>query len=121
MGRLGNGEYSQTKRAIKWRANKALKNAAYLLEKQNTELIIEGGTVAPPKKAKQAKPAPDAIGVFPDDEPAAAPEPDPQAYFCENCRGTVHQGDAGRAGCEEGLNGAGGGRRSQKQTRCTDE
>ena len=104
MGRLANGEFSQTKRAIKWRASKALKNAAYLLEKQNTELIIEGGKVAPPKKAKQAKPAPDAIGVFSEDEPETAPDPDPQAYFCENCKGTVHQGDERCAVCNERLN-----------------
>ena len=111
MGRLANGEFSQTKRAIKWRANKALKNAAYLLEKQNAELIIEGGAVAPPKKAKKAKPAPDAIGVFSDDEPDTAPDtapdPDAQTYFCENCRGTVHQGDERCAVCHERLNWAG--------------
>ena len=106
MGRLANGEFAQTKRAIKWRASKALKNAAYLLEKQNTELIIEGGTVAPPKKAKQAKPAPDAIGVFSDDEPATAPDPDAQAYFCQNCQGTVHQGDERCSVCNERLNWA---------------
>lgn len=104
MGRLANGEFAQTKRAIKWRASKALSNAAYLLEKQNTELIIEGGTVAPPKKAKPGKPAPDAIGVFSTDEHGAAPEPDPQAYFCENCRGTVHQGDERCLVCNERLN-----------------
>ena len=107
MGRLGNGDYSQTKRAIKWRASKALKNAAYLLEKQNAELVIEGGKVAPPKKVKQVKPAPDALGVFSDDEPAAAPDLAPQAYFCENCRGTVHQGDERCAVCNERLNWAG--------------
>ena len=107
MGRLANGEFAQTKRAIKWRASKALKNAAYLLEKQNTELIIEGGTVAPPKKAKKAKPEPDAIGVFSDDESDAAPDPDPQAYFCENCKGTVHQGDERCLVCNERLNWAG--------------
>jgi len=60
--------------------------------------------VAPPKKAKQTKPAPDAIGVFSDDEPAAIPDPDPQAYFCENCKGTVHQGDERCAVCNERLN-----------------
>jgi len=62
--------------------------------------------VAPPKKAKQAKPAPDAIGVFSDDEPDTAPEPDAQAYFCGNCRGTVHQGDERCAVCNERLNWA---------------
>jgi len=107
VGRLANGEFAQNKKAIKWRANKALKNAAYLLEKQNAELIIEGGKVAPPKKAKKPKPAPDAIGVFSDDESDAAPEPDPQEYFCENCRGTVHQGDERCAVCNERLNWAG--------------
>jgi len=107
VGRLANGEFAQNKKAIKGRANKALKNAAYLLEKQNAELIIEGGKVAPPKKAKKPKPAPDAIGVFSDDESDAAPEPDPQEYFCENCRGTVHQGDERCAVCNERLNWAG--------------
>jgi len=110
LGRLGNGDYSQTKRAIKWRANKALKNAAYLLEKQHAELTIEGGKVAPPKKVKQAKPAPDAIGVFSDDKPESAPDPDPQTYFCQNCQGTVHQGDERCPVCNERLNWAAVGR-----------
>ena len=106
MGRLKHGELSQTSRAIKWRANKAVKNAAYALEKQGAELIIEGEPIVPPKKT--AKSAPDAIGVF-------TPEPNTveietvteQAYHCNNCQGTVHHGDEACSVCEQRLNWAG--------------
>jgi len=112
MGRLPDGELSQSSRAIKWRANKTVKNAQIALEKQGaTELIIEGGKVMPPKKTA-TKPAPDAIGVFSDDTPPAgqtesAIESDSQAYHCNNCRATVHQGDEVCGVCERLLNWAG--------------
>ena len=107
MGRLGNGELSQSSRAIKWRANKAVKNAAYALDQQGaTELIIEGEAVAPPK-AKQTKPAPDAIGVFTDPEPVEIEPEGEQPYHCDNCQGTVHQGDESCGVCEQRLNWAG--------------
>jgi len=108
MGRLGNGELSQSSRAIKWRANKAVKNAAYVLEQQGaTELIIEGEKVMPPK-AKKTKPGADAIGVFTDPEPVEIePETYNQAYHCNNCQGTVHQGDEACGVCEQRLNWAG--------------
>jgi hypothetical protein len=105
MGRLGNGELSQSSRAIKWRANKAIKNAAYALEQQGaTELIIEGDTVMPPKTKK--KTTPDAIGVFTPEPVEIEPELD-QAYHCNNCHGTVHQGDEACGVCEQRLNWAG--------------
>ena len=107
MGRLANGEMSQSKRAIKWRANKQLKNAAIALEKLGSELIIEGGKVMPPKKTA-TKPEPDAIGVFTDPEPIEIEaEADSQPYHCNNCRATVHQGDEACGVCEERLNWAG--------------
>jgi len=105
MGRLADGELSQSKRAIKWRANKQLKNAAIALEKQGAELIIEGEKVMAPK-LKAQKPAPDAIGVFTDPEPVEIEEGD-QAYHCNNCQGTVHQGDEACGVCEQRLNWAG--------------
>jgi len=111
MGRLANGEISQSKRAIKWRANKQLKNAAIALEKLGSELIIEGGKVMPPKP-KKTQPAPDAIGVFSDDTTAAGPtesfiESEVQGYHCNNCRATVRQGDEACGVCEQRLNWAG--------------
>jgi len=108
MGRLANGELSQSSRAIKWRANKTVKNAQIALEKQGaTELIIGGEAVMPAKKTV-TKPAPDAIGVFTNPEPIEiATEADPQAYHCNNCRATVHQGDEACSVCEQRLNWAG--------------
>jgi len=107
MGRLKHGELSQSSRAIKWRANKAVKNAVYALDQQGaTELIIEGDTVAPPK-AKKTKLEPDAIGVFTDPEPVELELEGDQAYYCMNCRATVHQGDEACGVCEQRLNWAG--------------
>ena len=105
MGRLADGELSQSKRAIKWRANKAVRNAAIALEKQGAELIIEGEQIVPPKKTA-TKPAPDAIGVFTPEPVEIEPEGD-QAYHCNNCRATVHLGDDACATCEQRLNWAG--------------
>jgi len=107
MGRLADGQISQSKRAIKWRANKQLRNAAIALEKLGSELIIEGGKVMPPK-TKVIKSEPDAIGVFTDPEPIAIEtESDPQPYHCNNCHATVHQGDEACGVCEQQLNWAG--------------
>jgi len=111
MGRLADGQISQSKRAIKWRANKQLKNAAIALEKLGSELIIEGGKVMPPKP-KTTKPESDAIGVFSDDTTSAgqtesAIESDSQPYHCNNCHATVHQGDQACTVCEQRLNWAG--------------
>jgi len=106
MGRLSDGELSQSSRAIKWRANKQLRNAAIALEKQGAELIIEGEKVMPPK-TKATKPAPDAIGVFTDPEPVEIEPEGAQPYHCNNCQGTVHQGDEACGVCEQRLNWAG--------------
>jgi len=105
MGRLADGELSQSKRAIKWRANKQLRNAAKALEAQGAELIIEGEKVMPPKKTA-TKPTPDAIGVFTPEPVEIEPE-GAQAYHCNNCQGTVHQGDEACGVCEQRLNWAG--------------
>ena len=106
MGRLADGELSQSKRAIKWRANKQLRNAAKALEAQGSELIIEGEKVMPPKKTV-ARAAPDAIGVFTDPEPVEIEPEGAQTYHCNNCQGTVHQGDEACGVCEQRLNWAG--------------
>ena len=107
MGRLADGELSQSKRAIKWRANKAVRNAAIALEKQGAELIIEGEQIVPPKKTA-TKPDPAAIGVFtPDPGPVEIEPVTNQAYHCNNCQGTVHQGDEACGVCEQRLNWAG--------------
>jgi len=107
MGRLPDGELSDTSRAIKWRANKTVKNAQIALEKQGaTELIIGGDVVVPAKKTV-TKPAPDAIGVFTDPEPIEIEPEGNQAYHCNNCRATVHQGDEACGVCEQRLNWAG--------------
>jgi len=107
MGRLKHGELSQSSRAIKWRANKAVQNAAYALEQQGaTKLIIEGEKVMP-AKTKKTNPAPDAIGVFTDPEPVEIEPEGDQPYHCNYCRGTVHQGDEVCGVCEKRLDWAG--------------
>jgi len=103
MGRLADGELSQSKRAIKWRANKQLRNAAIALEKQGSELIIEGEKVMPPRKTA-TKLAPDAIGVFTDPDPVEIEPDEAQAYHCSNCQGSVRQGDDACSVCEQRLN-----------------
>jgi len=40
-------------------------------------------------------------------EPVAAPEEEPQGYFCENCKGKVTLGDPECSTCEEELNWSG--------------
>jgi len=40
-------------------------------------------------------------------EPVAAPEEEPQGYFCKNCLGKVDQGDPECSTCEEELNWSG--------------
>ena len=40
-------------------------------------------------------------------EPVAAPEEEPQGYFCENCKGKVAVGDPECSTCEEELNWSG--------------
>ena len=112
MGRLPNGELSQSSRAIKWRANKTVKNAQIALEKQGATELIIGGEVVMPSKAKTTKPDPDAIGVFSDDTTTAGPtesvtESNTQAYHCNNCRATVHQDDEACGAREQRLNWAG--------------
>ena len=112
MGRLPDGELSKSSRAIKWRANKTVKNAQIALEKQGATELIIGGDVVMPSKAKAIKPASDAIGVFSDETTPAsqtesAIEADSQPYHCNNCRATVHQGDEACGVCEQRLNWAG--------------
>ncbi len=109
MGRLKHGELSQSSRAIKWRANKTVQNAAYALEKQGaTELIIEGDIVSTPKEPKATQPAPDFIGVVSRPEPTVRErETEIQEYHCDNCRAPVHQGDKACGVCEQRLNWAG--------------
>jgi len=115
MGRLANGEMSQSKRAIKWRANKQLRNAAVALEKQGVELVIEalkpkanymivGGERVMPPKTKKPKPASDAIGVFTDQEPVEIEAQSDRTFHCMNCRATIHQGDEACTVCEQRLN-----------------
>jgi hypothetical protein len=111
MGRLANGELSQSSRAIKWRANKTVKNARIALEKQGKELIIGGDVVMSSKAHVPRKPDSDAIGVFSDDTSPAGPtesaiESDAQTYYCNNCRGTVHQGEERCGVCEQRLDWA---------------
>ena len=60
----------------------------------------------PPRKTA-TKPAPDAIGVFTDAEPVEIETEGDQAYHCQNCRGTLHQGDEACGVCEQRLNWAG--------------
>jgi len=107
MGRLGNGELSQSSRAIKWRANKAVQNAAIALEKKGaTPLIIEGETILADKE--MPKPSTDQIGILTSSPgPVGAETVEAQGYHCNNCQGPVHQGDKVCGVCEQRLNWAG--------------
>ena len=59
----------------------------------------------PPKKTA-TKPASDSIGVF-TPEPVAIEPQEAQAYHCNNCHATVHQGDEACGVCEQRLNWVG--------------
>ena len=107
MGRLKHGELSQSSRAIKWRANKAVKNAAIALEKKGaTPLIIEGETIVADKET--LNPSTDQIGILTSPPGPVGPETvEEQGYHCNNCQGTVLQGDKVCGVCEQRLNWAG--------------
>lgn len=103
MGRLADGELSQSKRAIKWRATKQLKNAAIALEKQGAELIIEGEKIMPAKATRKTKPEPDAIGVFTDPAPVEIEPEKGSAYHCDNCHAAINFLDDACGVCEQRL------------------
>jgi len=107
MGRLGNGELSQSSRAIKWRANKAVKNAAIALEKKGaTPLIIEGETIMADKE--MPKPSTEQVGILtPPPGPVGPETVEEQRYHCNNCQGTVHRGNKVCGVCEQRLDWAG--------------
>jgi len=103
----GKRVYSQSARAVQYR------------KKQGTGEFTENAAAdtpqpltvdAPPEfVSSQGELSTEVIGVVTTvtvPEPVAAPE-EPQRYFCENCKGTVTQGDPECSTCEESLNWSG--------------
>lgn len=93
MARLPHNQLSQTPRAIKWRAEKAEADAAWMAAQEI------GRTATSETDPLQPSNMP--IGVF---SAASRPEPEPQAYHCENCTGTVVPGDRRCPVCQQLLN-----------------
>jgi hypothetical protein len=104
----GKKVYSQSARAVKYR------------KEQGTGEFAEGAAAEPLQPALvETPPEPisspgelstESIGVVTTvtvPEPVAAPEEEPPRYFCENCKGTINQGDTECPTCEERLNWSG--------------
>jgi hypothetical protein len=104
----GKRVYSQTANAIRLRKLKGLGEFA---EDAAADTLLTPIVETPP----EAKPPPgglstEAIGVVTTvtvPEPVAAPEEEPQGYFCQNCKGKVTLGDTECSICEEELNWSG--------------
>jgi len=100
--------YSQTANAIRLRKLKGIGEFAEDAAADTSPLL----TVETPSEAVSSPEglSTESIGVVTAvrvPEPAAAPEEEPQGYFCENCKGKVDQGDPECSTCEESLNWSG--------------
>ena len=104
----GKKVYSQSARAVKYR------------KEQGTGEFAEGAAAEPLQPALvETPPEPistpgelstESIGVVTTvtvPEPVAAPAEEPPRYFCQNCKGTINQGDTECPTCEERLNWSG--------------
>jgi len=100
--------YSQTANAIRLRKLKRIGEFAEdAAADTSPPLIVE----TPPESSKSPEGlSTESIGVATTvrvPEPVAAPEEEPQGYFCKNCKGKVVQGDSECSTCEETLNWSG--------------
>jgi hypothetical protein len=104
----GKKVYSQSARAVKYRKEQGTGEFA---ENAAADTPQPLSVDAPPEfVSPQGELSTEAIGVVTTvtvPEPVAAPEEEPQRYFCENCKGTVTPGDPECATCEESLNWSG--------------
>jgi hypothetical protein len=103
----GRRVYSQTANAIRLRKLKGLgefaEGAAADTPQPHTVVAPQERVTSPGELSTEV------IGVVTTvtvPEPVAAPE-EPQRYFCENCKGTVTQGEPECSTCEESLNWSG--------------
>ena len=112
QGRLqpknGRKVYSQSARAVKYRKEMGVGEFAEDAAADTSPPI----TVETPPEAVSSPEglSTESIGVATTvrvPEPVAAPEEEPQAYFCENCKGKVTLGDPECSTCEEELNWSG--------------
>lgn len=104
----GRKVYSQTANAIRKRKQQGLGEFA---DAAAVDAPQPHTVDAPPEfVSPQGELSTEAIGVVTTvtvPEPVAAPEEEPQRYFCENCKGTVTPGDPECSTCEESLNWSG--------------
>jgi hypothetical protein len=104
----GRRVYSQTANAIRLRKLKGLGEFA---DAAAADAPQPHTVDAPPEfVSPQGELSTETIGVVTTvavPEPVAAPEEEPQRYFCENCKGTVTHGDSECSTCEESLNWSG--------------
>ena len=111
QGRLqpknGRKVYSQSARAVKYRKEMGVGEFAEdAAADTSPPLTVE----TPPESIPPEGLSTESIGVVTTvrvPEPVAAPEEEPQAYFCENCKGKVAHGDYRCSTCEERLNWTG--------------
>jgi len=104
----GRRVYSQTANAIRLRKLKGLGEFAETAAADTPQpLTVE----TPPEfNSSPGELSTETIGVVTTvtvPEPVAAPEEEPQGYFCENCKGKVTVGDPECSTCEEELNWSG--------------
>ena len=99
--------YSQTANAIRLRKLKGIGEFAEGAAADTPQpLIVEASPESIPPEGLSTE----SIGVATTvrvPEPVAAPEEEPQGYFCENCKGKVILGDPECSTCEESLNWSG--------------
>jgi len=99
--------YSQTANAIRLRKLKGIGEFADAAADTSPPITVE----TPPEAVSSPEGlSTESIGVATTvrvPEPVAAPEEEPQGYFCENCKGKVTLGDAECSTCEESLNWSG--------------
>ena len=112
QGRLqpknGRKVYSQSARAVKYRKEMGVGEFAEAAAADTSPPII---VETPPEAVSSPEGlSTESIGVATTvrvPEPVAAPEEEPQGYFCQNCKGKVAHGDPECSTCEEELNWSG--------------
>jgi hypothetical protein len=107
----GRTVYSQSARAVKYRREMGVGEFAETAETAAADTPQLLSVETPPGEASsQGELSTETIGVVTTvtvPEPVAAPEEEPQGYFCENCKGKVTVGDPECSTCEEELNWSG--------------
>ena len=104
----GRKVYSQSARAVRYRQEMGVGEFAEDAASDTSPPII--GETPPEAVSSPEGLSTESIGVATTvrvPEPVAAPEEEPQGYFCENCKGKVTLGTPQCPTCEEPLNWSG--------------